>query len=368
MLHSKLQGLSGSVHWGIAPTGIAEGTDLRAGFFACAFAFYFGLSPNGNSFLAAAAQTLPQTSQLRDAQEEERKLRDEISRLEKALDQTCREGAPGMPPLERQKVEDELPRPPSPRPEERKSEEVAAAPAEPPSKQAPAKCDVVTAPPPANELTVVLDRSQSMFLPNYVSAAEERDLERRIRARDASALARVRALLNSPDRKRFDDARAALETIAPKVHPQTSLGLVTLDGCDAITNHGFFQQGDRQRFLGALEDSRKSGGSPIARAMERAGNSLSQARAGSSIMLIITDGNETCGGNPCAVAAQLKQQVPNLIIHVISVVNDSNLRCVADATGGKVYLASDVSDIERNMQQATAIAQIPVECLPQAAR
>ena len=353
--------------WGIRPRETAGDTHLRAGFIACAFAFYFGLSFGSASFLEAAAQSL-QTDPLRDAQGEERKLRDEIERLEKALDQTCREGAPGMPPLERQKAQEELPRPPVPRPEERKNEEVAAAPPETPSKQTPAKCDVVTAPPPTHELTVVLDRSQSMFLPNHVSAAEERDLERRIRARDASALARVRSLLNSPDRKRFDDARAALETIAPKVHPQTTLGLVTLDGCDAITNHGFFQQGDRQRFLNALDDSRKSGGSPIARAMERAGNSLSQAQAGSSIMLIITDGNETCGGNPCAVAAQLKQQVPNLVINVISVVNDSNLRCVADVTGGKVYHASDVSDIERNMQQATAVAQIPPECLPQAAR
>ncbi len=75
-------------------------------------------------------------------------------------------------------------------------------------------------------------------------------------------------------------------------------------------------------------------------------DSISQAAAslpvgGNNTIILISDGEETCAGDPCAVARQLAENDVNLVVNTIGfAVNDftrQQLECIAEVTGG-VYL------------------------------
>ena len=60
-------------------------------------------------------------------------------------------------------------------------------------------------------------------------------------------------------------------------------------------------------------------------------------------MVVVSDGGDTCGGDPCAAARAAKAVKPDLTINVIDLSGGTDggvLRCVADAGGGKVFAPS----------------------------
>jgi outer membrane protein OmpA-like peptidoglycan-associated protein len=87
------------------------------------------------------------------------------------------------------------------------------------------------------------------------------------------------------------------------------------------------------------------GKTPIAKsireARQRLGNSLQK-----TTILLISDGLETCGGNPCAEAKRLKQSY-NADVKIYSVgysVDDNTreqLQCISSITGGQYFDAKD---------------------------
>lgn len=69
-------------------------------------------------------------------------------------------------------------------------------------------------------------------------------------------------------------------------------------------------------------------------------------------IILITDGGENCGGDPCAFARQLVAQRKDIIIDVVLVSSNSKaLVCLADTTGGKFYNTSDVASFTRVLNE-----------------
>src|SRR3546814_18745838 len=97
------------------------------------------------------------------------------------------------------------------------------------------------------------------------------------------------------------------------------------------------------------------GGTALARASERAGKVV--ANDGESVIVVVSDGEETCHGDPCAAARALKAAKPNAIINVIDISGDGKgrqvIQCVAQATGGRVLTPQSPMDLARTLQQAT---------------
>ncbi len=58
-------------------------------------------------------------------------------------------------------------------------------------------------------------------------------------------------------------------------------------------------------------------------------------------IILITDGGENCGGNPCEFVKQLTQTRSDIIIDVIIIGGDMSYKCLADTTGGKYYSFRD---------------------------
>ena len=104
-----------------------------------------------------------------------------------------------------------------------------------------------------------------------------------------------------------------------------------------------------------------TGGTPLARSIERAANILSKKK--DTVMVVVTDGEDSCGQkDPCAVAAAAKASHPNLTINVVDVSGNGGGNCIAQNGGGQVLPARTPAEIKQAMQQATYAKTLPAAC------
>lgn len=97
------------------------------------------------------------------------------------------------------------------------------------------------------------------------------------------------------------------------------------------------------------------GKTPLTTAIRMAVAKLKIGENAASVILI-TDGIETCGGDPCALAKELAAQGLDFTAHVIAFDLSSNeaasIRCLADETGGLFLEAGDENGLERALISA----------------
>ncbi|MEJ6403116.1 vWA domain-containing protein [Yoonia sp. 2307UL14-13] len=98
----------------------------------------------------------------------------------------------------------------------------------------------------------------------------------------------------------------------------------------------------RPDLLGALSGITPQGKTPIADSLVRAGELLRENEDLVSIVLV-SDGIESCDGDPCATAATLREQGIDVTIHVVGFdvdeAADQQLSCIAENGGGEYYQA-----------------------------
>lgn len=95
------------------------------------------------------------------------------------------------------------------------------------------------------------------------------------------------------------------------------------------------------------------GNTPIASALERAANEI-QGLKGKSTIVLISDGEETCGGDPIRAAEIIRKRMGiNVIIQVIGFDVDDKakqqLAGIAQAGGGKYYAARDAEQLKNSL-------------------
>lgn len=67
-------------------------------------------------------------------------------------------------------------------------------------------------------------------------------------------------------------------------------------------------------------------------------------------IILVTDGAESCGGNPCEFAKSLVSQRQDITIDVVLVSPQSQeIVCLAEITGGKIYKPSDVTSFANSL-------------------
>ena len=95
------------------------------------------------------------------------------------------------------------------------------------------------------------------------------------------------------------------------------------------------------------------GETPIAAAIDRAGQTMRAFGGQSNSIVLITDGIEECRGDPCAAAAGLKQLGVDVKVHVVGFAlgagESSKLQCVVEQTGGRYFDATDVASLRRTV-------------------
>lgn len=113
---------------------------------------------------------------------------------------------------------------------------------------------------------------------------------------------------------------------------------------------------DRARLVAGVRKLKAVGWTPLAMALERAESLLETASiAGEQVIYVVSDGEETCGGDPVAVARRINAGKTRAVVNVIGFGLPSReaaaLKAVADAGGGKFVNVANQTDYDRTMRE-----------------
>jgi Ca-activated chloride channel homolog len=152
---------------------------------------------------------------------------------------------------------------------------------------------------------------------------------------------------------RIDEVRSALEQVLPNVARLRKVGLITFgpgpwNQCNVKLNLSPTADAAKliMREVNALVPAGKT---PLTTAVEQAASVLDY-RNKPGVIVVVTDGEETCGGAPCELAKQLHDAALRLVVHVISFRYQSyswtgeqsilDAKCLAEQSGG-MYITVD---------------------------
>jgi Ca-activated chloride channel homolog len=142
--------------------------------------------------------------------------------------------------------------------------------------------------------------------------------------------------------------KQSLAHVVPEVAPVRRLGLIVYgegayDDCSSIRMHMRPTADAADELLGIVHSVNPRGRTPLTESVRLAADVLDYKRQ-QGVVVLVTDGEETCGGDPCAMGAVLEKTGRDITVHVIGYREGNSdyfrSRCIADATGGKYYSVS----------------------------
>jgi Ca-activated chloride channel family protein len=172
-------------------------------------------------------------------------------------------------------------------------------------------------------------------------------------------------------RSKVEIARDAVDGMLDSWNPESSLGLIAYGhrrrgDCEdielLIAPNGF----DRAAISRTVRGLNALGMTPITAAVRRAAEELRYTEQKATVILV-SDGEETCKADPCALGQELEAQGIDFTAHVIGFdLPDGparqQLECLATRTGGRYFDARDAG------QLGAALGEIATAAPPPAAR
>ncbi len=171
---------------------------------------------------------------------------------------------------------------------------------------------------------------------------------------------------------RIVEARQAMQEAMPDIAPYRRVGLLTYGpGQDGACENIDLRFGPIADAAGpvieVIDTLRPDGLTPLTQAVQQAATVLDYQNS-PGIVVLVTDGNETCGGRPCALAQDLRTNAKDITVHVIgfrAVVdffawnnpeqdpqNSTTVaRCLADDTGGLFLRTETVDELVAALQR-----------------
>lgn len=133
--------------------------------------------------------------------------------------------------------------------------------------------------------------------------------------------------------------------------------------CDDIETLVEPATGARERIRSAVNAISPKGKTPLSASVLAAAERLKYEEERSTVILV-SDGLETCGMDPCAVGEQLEATGVDFTAHVVGFDVDDEARaqlaCLAERTGGRFLAAGDASELSEALLTITA-PTAPVE-------
>ena len=100
------------------------------------------------------------------------------------------------------------------------------------------------------------------------------------------------------------------------------------------------------------------GYTPITYSLTLAARGLDHEESATRTIVLVSDGKETCQGDPCAAAQALAEADVKLVVHTVGIgvdsVTRSQLQCIARVARGSYYDANSTSELTRALGQAAA--------------
>jgi Ca-activated chloride channel family protein len=123
---------------------------------------------------------------------------------------------------------------------------------------------------------------------------------------------------------KIEAARRAVHTAVDALPDSTRLGLRTFGGCGRTTQAVPVGPLDRSRVKQAVDATVAAGDTPLALALQQAGRDFQPGERRS--VLLVSDGEETCGGDPVAAARTLANNCVDVRVDVIGFRVDAKTR------------------------------------------
>ena len=159
-------------------------------------------------------------------------------------------------------------------------------------------------------------------------------------------------------RPKIEIARETVASVVDTLPEYTRLGLMAYGhnrkgDCTDIDLLLPVEPVDGGRFLSTVQDIQPKGKTPLTTAVERAAERLRISEQPASVILV-TDGIETCGGDPCALSEEHAETGIDFSALVIAFDLASqeaeSVRCLAEDTGCLFLEAGDRDGLERALQ------------------
>ncbi|SDC86910.1 D-amino-acid dehydrogenase [Melghirimyces thermohalophilus] len=168
---------------------------------------------------------------------------------------------------------------------------------------------------------------------------------------------------------KMDQAKKAVQDFAAKMPEGANVSLQVYGhegsnqqkdkemSCKSIENVYPLGEYNKTKFDSALKKFQPAGWTPLSRAMNAARKELSN-HVGSNvqnIVYVVSDGVETCDGDPVAAAEKLNQSEMKAVVNIIGFDVDDDgqkaLKSVAEAGGGTYQTADSGADLEEQLDQ-----------------
>ncbi len=166
------------------------------------------------------------------------------------------------------------------------------------------------------------------------------------------------------EKPRIFEVRRALARVLPSITQYRKVGLITY-------GPGPYRQCNVHLDLKPIADAAEpimtvvsrlnpAGKTPLTEAVEQAANVLDHRRK-PGVVVLLTDGEETCNRDPCALGKKLTATSSNLTVHVIGFQMKNftwtgetsvlDVKCLAKETGGLYISAQNEEDLVKAFQQ-----------------
>ena len=111
---------------------------------------------------------------------------------------------------------------------------------------------------------------------------------------------------------------------------------------------------DKDALIKKIQSMQPKGKTPISKSLEMAGEQL-QAMEEETTVVLVSDGEETCEGDPCALTKSLREKGIKVKVHVVGFdVGDKEkeqLSCIAEAGGGKYFTAKNAGQLNEALTE-----------------
>lgn len=155
--------------------------------------------------------------------------------------------------------------------------------------------------------------------------------------------------------RRIDQVRGALARVLPSVAPVRNLGLIVFGPgsrgvCENIELRLPVARNSADEIMAHLNSVQPYGQTPLSKAVADAAE-IMRFRERPAVIVLLTDGEETCQGSPCAVGRELKREGREITVHVIGYMlrhaseptGGQVARCLSEMTGG-LFLSTETAD------------------------
>ena len=170
---------------------------------------------------------------------------------------------------------------------------------------------------------------------------------------------------------KLDHAKNALNKIIDNLPSDLQVGLRIYSGnisekmgqkvssCDDIQLVVPIQKVDKQALKQHIDTMEAKGSTPLAKSLQLAEKDFTTNETLQQTVILVTDGIESCEGDPCAVAKDIHSRGRIQAIDVLGIdigeEVENSVACIAENGGGQYYSITSIQDFENSFKEVIGI-------------